>query len=322
MPLEDSNPFHTDRTVNVTAKQVRAFLAAVEHKNFSEAARRVFQSQSAFSRCIQELELALGEEVFARLKHGITLTEFGAVFLPHAQRLMETYAEAQSGMAKWRDSRQGKLTLAGASAVMHVVLPTLMRKLRAEFGQTSIVLQDGSSAKAVNSVLAGSSTIGVCTLISDEPDLHCTHLLEAPIGLLVAPGRAIPIDIRELAALKDLPFMRFDDDAVISRLLRANGIPLEPYFNSPVQTCNLSGSFALVREDNMVMLATGFGATHPEARDLRFVPLPGLLPSVQVSIISRRGNAFDRLQQVMLNIVKDSILDTKWHASVHRITAL
>ena len=319
MPTDDSKPPRTDRTSNVTAKQVRAFLAAAEHKSFSDAARQVCLSQSAFSRCIQELESALGDEVFTRSGQGPKLSEFGGAFLPHALRLMATYAEAQLGMEKWRASRQGKLTLAGSSSVMHVALPALLRRLRGEFRQPALLFEDCPSAQVVSRVLTGRAAMGVCTLISDEPELRCLHLLEAPMGLLIAPNRALPPSIGALADLSDLPLIRLAEDSVVSRVLRAHEIVFDAYHNSDIESCGVPGSFALVREENMVMLATGFGATHPQASDLRFVPLPDLLPSVKVSVITRRENTFDGPQQIMLDLVKNSILDTAWHASVRRI---
>ena len=182
-----------------------------------------------------------------------------------------------------------------------------------------MLFEDCFSAQVVEGVLAGRFAIGVCTLMRDEPELRCLQVLEAPLGLLVKPDRILPPTISNLKDLKGLPLIRYADDALITRILRAHNIAFDAYFNSPIQGSNVPGSFPLVWEEDMIMLATGIGATQPPAKGLRFIPLPGLLPSVKVSLISRRSQVFDGPQQIMLDLVKSSILETKWHASVQRL---
>lgn len=319
MNLETPKSPRTDRPLNITIKHIKAFLAAIECKSFSAAALQVFQSQPAFSRCIQELESELGEAVFTRTPQGVGLSEHGAAFLPHARQLLASYAEAQTGMAQWRAARQAKLSLVGCSAVMHKVLANLLQRLQSEFSSPSLRFAELPSAHVVQRVLAGTAALGVCSLACEQPDLLVSEVLETPLGILVAPDCPLPSVITDWAALQHLVFIRFADDSVVSQMLRNHGIALEPYFESQVESCGVPGSFALVRMGNMAMIATGFSASHPQAADLRFVPLPGLLPSIKASVISRRDNAHGQRQLLMKELVRESILAGQWHPSVRRV---
>jgi DNA-binding transcriptional LysR family regulator len=307
------------RMHNITVKQVRFFLVAVECKNLSRAAQQVFQAQSAFSRCIQDLEEELGEKVFKRSHSGVSLTEAGQAFLPYAHKLLAAHSDAVLGLDNWRANRSGKLILAGSNAVMPMVLPTLLERLRIEFDQPSIELQDGSSAQVIASVLASRSSLGICAVTSQQPELQCIPLLDVPLGLIVGEHCTLPASIQTLDDLNGVPMLRFCDDAVITQTLRAHGIAFDAYFKSTVVSSGVPISFPLVRGKNMAMVASGIGATHPQADGLKFVPLPGLLPSAQVSLIYRKDAGFDPHQHILREVVRDSVLATDWHPTVTRI---
>ena len=58
-------------------RQLESFLAVAELLHFRRAALRVHISQPALSRQIQQLELALGAELFRRAPGRVTLTDAG-----------------------------------------------------------------------------------------------------------------------------------------------------------------------------------------------------------------------------------------------------
>ena len=88
LPGNALNGLSPNRMGDITLKQIRGFLAASACSTFSRAATKVFLSQPAFSRVIQEIEAAVGEALFIRSSQGASLSDAGKAFLPHAQRLM------------------------------------------------------------------------------------------------------------------------------------------------------------------------------------------------------------------------------------------
>ena len=63
--------------MNVTLKQVRAFLAVARAGSFTAAANRLHLTQSAVSVLISELELVFGLRLFDRTTRLVQLTEVG-----------------------------------------------------------------------------------------------------------------------------------------------------------------------------------------------------------------------------------------------------
>ena len=61
----------------MTSNQIKYFMSAVRHMNFSEAAEEMFISQPALSRSITAMEDELGFKLFERNNNILTLTEGG-----------------------------------------------------------------------------------------------------------------------------------------------------------------------------------------------------------------------------------------------------
>ena len=321
LPGDDLGELHPDRMGGITLKQVRGFLAASACSTFSQAAPQVFLSQPAFCRLIQELEAAVGEALFVRSSQGTRLSSAGKAFLPHAERLMACFSATVAGMAKWRSAGQGQFVLAGIHVVMPLVLPMLLSRLQENFESPTLQFEGGTSKQVIASVLQGRADCGICTVLGDphdQPELHCTPLLQAPLGLLANPDFALPARICSLADLKGVKLARYSDDSVISRLLQSHATAFDAYYASHMVCTNISAAYALVRGGEVAAVASGFGSNHPQAAGLRFVPLPGLLPTLSVSLISKRDATFDDQRALMKELTRVCVLGAQWHASVVR----
>lgn len=84
-------------------RQLRYFSEAAELLNFTEAARRLFVTQSTLSQQIKQLEEELGIPLFNRIGKHVSLTEAGESFLPYAR---QTLQNAEYGKQKLRDLQQ------------------------------------------------------------------------------------------------------------------------------------------------------------------------------------------------------------------------
>jgi DNA-binding transcriptional LysR family regulator len=81
--------------MNITSRQLKAFLLTARYQSFSRAADQLFVTQSGMSVLVRELEEQLGFRLFERTTRKVVLTEFGSRFLPVADRsLLELETQA------------------------------------------------------------------------------------------------------------------------------------------------------------------------------------------------------------------------------------
>ncbi|MFD0415601.1 LysR family transcriptional regulator [Streptomyces sp. NPDC127108] len=80
--------------------QVRAFVYAAQELHFGRAAGKLAITQQALSKRIGRLESLLGTKLFARLGHGVALTEAGRGFLEPARRALAAADDAVAALAR------------------------------------------------------------------------------------------------------------------------------------------------------------------------------------------------------------------------------
>lgn len=71
-------------------RQLKYFSEAASCLNFTEAARRLFITQSTLSQQIKQLEEELGVPLFDRIGKHVRLTEAGESFLPYARQTLQS----------------------------------------------------------------------------------------------------------------------------------------------------------------------------------------------------------------------------------------
>ena len=101
-------------------QSIRIFLAIVEHKSISEAARALYFSQSAVSQSLNQLEKELGVQLVIRERGArqIRLTPAGEAFVPLAQRRKDADMQIQQFILM---QKQKSIRIA-ANATAHLYL--------------------------------------------------------------------------------------------------------------------------------------------------------------------------------------------------------
>ena len=80
---------------SVDFRALQLFIAVYDNQSFSVVARREGVSPSLISRTIQQLEDALGQQLFYRNTRAVVPTEAGRLFAASARELLGQYADAQ-----------------------------------------------------------------------------------------------------------------------------------------------------------------------------------------------------------------------------------
>ncbi|PWC09760.1 LysR family transcriptional regulator [Brenneria roseae subsp. americana] len=109
--------------MHLDLRQLRNFLALVEHGSFVQAAEAVCLSQSAFSRSIQTLEQTMGYPLIDRQSKRLALTWQGQKLLPFARRMQELSWELIADMQQISDEEEGELTFGCGPAPSMTLIP-------------------------------------------------------------------------------------------------------------------------------------------------------------------------------------------------------
>lgn len=87
------------------------FVKVVEHGSFTAAARSLALPKTTVSRKVQELEERLGAQLLNRTTRKLGLTEAGAIYFEHGQRIARELDEAEGAVGQLQGGPRGWLRL-------------------------------------------------------------------------------------------------------------------------------------------------------------------------------------------------------------------
>jgi LysR family transcriptional regulator, carnitine catabolism transcriptional activator len=141
--------------MNITSRQLKAFLLTARHQSFSRAAEQLFITQSGMSVLVRELEAQLGFRLFERTTRKVTLTEFGTKFLPIADRSLLELEAAAVNIGRSASAASGRLTIGAPPLVAADVLPPAIAAYTARNPHLDIRVIDAEGLRLVEMVQTG-----------------------------------------------------------------------------------------------------------------------------------------------------------------------
>ena len=110
-------------------RQLKYFVTTAETLSFSDAARKLFISQSTLSQQIRQLESELGTELFKRDSHNVALTEAGDRLLPLARTAIYDADICKTQMLDLQEEVSGTLNVGLIYSFSHFFVEPMRRFL-------------------------------------------------------------------------------------------------------------------------------------------------------------------------------------------------
>lgn len=208
--------------------QLEGFLAIARWGNMRRAADDIAISQPALSARIHALEDDLGTALFRRTHAGMVLTQAGRLYLPHAERALESVRSGAALIRELRHGTVGELTLAVAPAVSAYVLPELLVRFTEIHPDVRLLVRTEHSEELVQLVARGEVDMGITRQIRD-PRVRSRPLYEDELVLVVPPhhpfAAASSVDVAEISHAQLILFDRTSSYYEITNaLFRSAGV--------------------------------------------------------------------------------------------------
>lgn len=291
--------------------QLEAFLEAASRGSFRRAAYALYLSQPSVSARIQTLEDEVGVALFHRTARGVRLTEMGQVFLPFAQRSMETLRRGREVLESVRQTSAGILNMATARVIGTYVLPETLQKFQHLYPETNLHIKVGGSLDVLQMVVDEEVQLGLARFM-EHPDVDALHLYDEEAVLVVHPDHPFAkTGVAAMFAVAQEPLILYDP-----------GDPGSSYFQFINRVCRYAGVTPKVEMNldsveaakNMVQLGLGISflprsGVRQELEsgtltliDVAEVP-PVLLPTY---VLLRRGQQHGPVVVAFLNLLQET----------------
>jgi len=261
--------------MDVTLRQLRAYLAVLESASFSEAAKAMHLSQAALSGLIKELENRVGVRLLDRTTRKVSASAVGETFAPMARRVLSSLDEALDNLTNLKELRRGLVRVAAPETLSCTLLPELIAGYNNSHPGVDVRFDDVPIQEVLAGLQHGSTDIVV-------PDQSVEVHMICADPLWVALRSDDPLTKGKSVSWKDLrerPLLNYMPNIAINVL---SNVPSRhhPRELVPVHRVNTALSMLRVRQGAVICpsmaepLVRGFGLT--------FLPL--LQPAVKWKI--------------------------------------
>ncbi len=252
--------------MNLSTRQLKAFLVLAEQRSFTRAAVLTHLSQPAFSALIRSLEDALGQRLFDRSTRHVELSTEGRAFEVAARRVLAEFDGAVAGAKDYAARRRGRVSIALLPSLAAGWLPAVLAQFRAAYPGIELDVTDVLSEACLEQVRNGKADFAIAATRAETPELRaelfCTdgfHLV-CPKGHPLA--KATELRARDFAAF---PFIHLSRTSSVRQYLDAAIHPLQ--MNTLMEVDQLATVMGMVRAGlgiSVVPSLTLFHFQHPE----------------------------------------------------------
>lgn len=192
----------------IELRHLRAFVAVAEESSYSKAALRLHVAQPSVTRTVQQLEHALGAQLFERSTRAVVLTQVGRFLLERARDILGSVQSAADSVRRICAGQQGEMLVGFNDFTISELLPPVLQRFRSVYPEVQVSLHDPSSAEMARMVSEGGLDIAFLSGIKPSTDLDSFLLRDEKFVVVLPKGHALEkrqkINIREL---KHEPFV-------------------------------------------------------------------------------------------------------------------
>jgi len=157
--------------MNVTLRQLRAFLAVADEGRFTRAADKLQVSQSTLSALVRDLESNLSLKLFDRHTRMLRLTQAGEEIVPLARKTLADLDHVLENLSQLRGLGRGRVAIAASSLQAALFVPRVVEAFWREHRGVEVSVLDAPHTQVLELVRSGAADLGLGTASGQRQDL-------------------------------------------------------------------------------------------------------------------------------------------------------
>lgn len=179
--------------MNVSIRQLKAFIKVADNGSFTRASEQMHLTQSAVSGLIKELESGLGILLFDRTTRQLSLSAVGQHLLPQARRVLNEMHLFENEASSLTSLAQGQVRLA-VSQFVASSMPAVVAQFNQEYPDISISLLDCTAENVLQHIQNIEVDMGIgaeLSAINTDDDISADLLYELPFCVVMTENHKL-----------------------------------------------------------------------------------------------------------------------------------
>jgi len=287
-------------------RQLRYFLKAKELLNFTEAAKRLYITQSTLSQQIKQLEEELGQPLFNRIGKRIVLTEAGEMFATYAERSIKAAQDGMTLLEDLTELKTGVLSIGLTWGLKSLVLTPLKMFAQAHPG-VKIEVTFGTTNELIDYLLNQQIDFALTFFDGEHAEnLHYEPLITSEMALIVASN----------STLAQLPGIKLKEIEKLDLAMPVKGFSTRNFIDRQFEKYKITPHIAVeVNHTSTVIDLVKVGAfqtilTHATVRgeeNLTAIPITDTNMQREAVIIQMKGSYQKRAVRVFVEMLMKEV---------------
>lgn len=290
--------------MNVSLRQLRAFLAVARAQHFRRAAESLHLTQPAVSRHIADLEAELGVRLFDRNTREVVPTDAGRYLQGAVERLLDELEGVLAHVHTESERRSGKVRVAAVPTLSAGLMPRCIAACARDFPQLTVQLRDQAQTLVLDSVRNGEVDFGLAIEPADRESFEIETILHDPFVLVCRADHPFAAQAQvPWKKLKGQPLVLLDQTSGSRRLIDRQLAAQRIEASVVQQAGHPLTAFRMVEAGLGVSVTPGLSLPAPGA----LVARP-LTPTTEraVTLIRRRHRSLSPTAELVWNSIRDT----------------
>jgi LysR family transcriptional regulator, carnitine catabolism transcriptional activator len=298
---------------DLSTRQLRAFAALADQRNFTRAAQRCHLSQPAFSTLIRTLEDAVGARLFDRDTRSVQLTPEGQQFESSARRLLDDMQDLMGDLADRVERRKGRVSVAALPSLAAGWLPGILAEFMRSWPGIAVQLHDALSDACIAHVRNHEADFALCAsgaLSTSAADLRSTKLCSDRFHLVCRSDH--PLARKRQVSPKQLspyPFIQMTRNSSVRQTLDAALHPLK--LNTVFEVEHLATVTGLIEAGVGISVVPTLTLFHFQRESLSSRPLSARGLNRTIHLVQRREGSLSIAAQTLHDLIFERMRSLK-----------
>ena len=233
--------------------QLRAFYTAAKLGSITKAAQELMVTPPAITMQVKQLERTVGMRLLFREGHAVRATEVGEAVFKKAENIFGEIREMENLFEDVSTGKSGQLRIGCTQTSAKYLMPRLITAFKDAYPGLRVVLDQGSNAEMVKSILDHKNELALVRNVSDDRRLKMKVIGRVEVVLTAARESAyFPSETISISELSKAPLIVSEEgsatrDVIFEYLRRFKVTP-----SVAIESANRDFIKELVRQDKGV----------------------------------------------------------------------
>ncbi|MFZ6691335.1 LysR substrate-binding domain-containing protein [Undibacterium sp. SXout20W] len=308
-------------------RQLRYFVAIVDHGSLSRAAKVLHIVQPALTQQLQQLEEELGAILLHRSAQGMQATDAGKVFYEHALAILKQVTDAKSAVVQSTDKPTGTVALGIPQSASGALAFPLLTAVRAAYPDIVFQLTEELTGNLTEQLRSGRLNLAILFDDGQLNNFATTALVEEEMMYITRANSQFACKRKSISLEKALqvplilPSIQHGVRPRIEQVVRTQGLRIDHVID--ITSIAILKS-ALLADMGATILPVSPLLAEIERGEMIACPISDAQLSRTVSLCASKNipltNAAMAVEKLVLDVTRDLCISKKWLGTKNLMT--